>query len=166
MTQSVDDFSKRTTAQTKHFRHRGPPPREALLRVKAELRQRGAMLYNMWLPETHYLPFILHKDEHIMGSVYGRYKDGRGALVATDQRVLFIDKKPLFLHCDELNFAIVGGVTYTRTGPVGSLTLHTRLGDFSLRTLNHKNAVNFVEYIEAKCLQADSPIAKRSDSVT
>ena len=153
MTQSVDEFSQRTTAQTQHFRHKGPPPKEGLERIRAELRRRGAVSYNMWLPETRYLTFLLHRDEHIMGSVYGRYKGGRGALVATDQRVLFLDKKPLYLHLDELTFAIIGGVTYSRTAVFGFVTLHTRLGDFGVRTLNHKNAANFVDYIETKCLQ-------------
>jgi hypothetical protein len=153
MTTDVKDFSRRTTAQAYHFRHSGPPPKERFDRIKAELQQRGAVTYNMWLPETRYLAFLIHEDEHIMGSVYGRYKSGRGALIATDQRVIFIDKKPLFLHCDELTFAIIGGVTYSRTALFGFVTLHTRLGDFGVRTLNHKNAANFVDYIETQCLQ-------------
>lgn len=153
MPHTVHEFASRTTPQTYHFRHKGPVPKERLNHVKRELRQRGAVAYNMWLPETHYLPNILHRDEHIMGSVYGRYKNGRGALIATDQRVLFLDKKPLFMHCDELTYLIIGGVTYTRVMIKGYVTVHTRLGDYTLRTFNPKNAANFVDYIETKCLQ-------------
>lgn len=162
MTHKIDDFSKLQVAQTHHFRHKGPPPKEDLDRIRAELRQRGAVTYDIWLPETRFLPFLIHKDEHIMGSVFGRYKAlqgkpgvGRGALVATDQRVIFIDKKPLYMHTDELTFAIIGGVTYTRTGLFGLVTLHTRLGDYGVRTFNHTNAANFVDYIEMKCLQIE-----------
>lgn len=166
MTQSLNDFASRTSAQDYHFRHKTPPNKAALARVKAELRRRGAVAYNMWLPETNYLPHILHQDEHIMGSVYGRYNGGRGTLIATNQRVLFLDKKPMFLHCDELTFMIVGGVTYTHTFLYGYVTLHTRLGDFGLRTLNQKNAANFVDYIETKCLQNMQPNPGNYDALT
>lgn len=126
-------------------------------RLRAELKEHGALPYDLLLPETYYLPTVIHPNEHIMGSVFGRYKYdgsiGRGALVATDQRVIFLDKKPLFVHYDELTFMIIGSVTYTKTAVIGYVTLHTRLGDFQLRTFNQKNAYNFVQYIEEQCLR-------------
>jgi hypothetical protein len=126
-------------------------------RIRTELKESGALWYDLLLPETYYLPAVIHSDEHIKGSVFGRYtyRDtaGRGALIATDQRVIFLDKKPLFVHYDEINFMIIGSVTYTHTAVVGYVTLHTRLGDFQLRTFNQRNAYNFCEYIEEKCLQ-------------
>lgn len=138
-------------------------------RIRAELRQHGAVPYDMLLPETYYLPTVIHPDEHIKGSIFGRYKYGdaigRGALVATDQRVVFLDKKPLFVHYDEVTFMIIGSVSYTRTTLVGYVTLHTRLGDFQLRTFNHRNAYNFVKYIEEKCLQ-NQEHARKFDHVT
>jgi hypothetical protein len=139
--------------------------------IKADLRAGGAVKYNFWLPETHYLPYIIHPEERIKGSVYGRYKDrngtvGRGALIATDQRVIFLDKKPLYVHYDELTFNIVGWVTYTRVSLMGYVTLHTRLGDFKLRTFNHKNAANFVNYIEEKCLQNAETFEEKFEHVT
>lgn len=142
--------------QTYKFRHKGPLPPNAVSRIKAELRTKGAVAYNMWLPETHFLPRIIHENEHIMGTVYGRYKGGRGVLVATTQRVIFLDKKPGWMRCDELTFAVIGGVIWNKIGPIGTVTLRTRLGDYSLRTFNQKNAAHFVDYIELKCLQEES----------
>lgn len=125
-------------------------------RIKQELKAAGALPYDLILPETYYLPTVIHPDEHVMASVFGRYHYkgviGRGALVATDQRVIFLDKKPLYVHYDEITFKIIGSVSYTRTTIVGYVTLHTRLGDVQLRTFNHKNAYNFVKYIEGECL--------------
>lgn len=123
-------------------------------RIYAELRVAGANRYDMKLPETHYLPTVIRPDEHVMVAVYGKYDIGRGALVATDRRILFIDKKPLFVQCDEIGFGVVGGVTQTRVGLSGIVTLHTRLGDYKLRTFNHKSANNFVSYIDEVCLQS------------
>jgi hypothetical protein len=153
MTHTINEFSTRLTPQTHHFQHYTSVTKYLRKYINSELRRRGAVAYDLWLPETYYLPHLLHKDERIMGSVYGRYKGGRGALIATDQRVLFLDKKPLFLHFDELTYLIIGGVTYTRTSFISYVTLHTRLGDYKLRTFNSKNAANFVDFIETKCLQ-------------
>lgn len=129
-------------------------------RIRQELKDVGALPYDLLLPETYYLPTVIHPDEHIMGSVFGRYNynggTGRGALVATDQRVLFLDKKPLFVHYDELTFMIIGSISYTRSALIGYVTLHTRLGDFQLRTFNHRNAYNFVKYIEDVCLHHEA----------
>ncbi len=166
MTHVVNEFEDLSAPQTHHFKSNKPVPKELLKHVKGELRQRGAVAYNMWLPETHYLPHLLHKDEHIMGSVYGRYSNGRGALIATNQRVLFLDKKPLFMNVDELTFMIIGGVTFTRTVIMGYVTVHSRLGDYKLRTFNLKNAANFVDFIEAKCLHNVEPIEGKYDHVT
>ena len=171
MTHVLDEFEGRTTPQTHHFQKGGAVSREALNHVKAELRQRGAVAYDMWLPETHYLPQIIHSDEHIMGSVYGRFNrgfnnKGRGVLIATDQRVLFLDKKLMFMHCDEITFMIIGSITYTRSPIMAYVTLHTRLGDYQLRTFNLKNAANFVDYIETKCLQNQGSMGEKFEHLT
>jgi hypothetical protein len=151
------------------FRHFEEPSLSTLRRVKSELKNNGVVAYDLWLPETHYLPNIIHDGEHIMGSVYGRYSNGavgRGVLVATDQRVLFLDKKPGYLHCDELTYMIVGGVTHNKVGPIGYVILHTRLGDYKLRTFNQNNADHFVDYIEARCLQAQAGDGEKYDYLT
>jgi len=64
--------------------------------MQATLRRLGANVYDRLLPETHGLPQVLMDNEIIEGIVYGRYRfsnntRGRGALVATNKRVLFID---------------------------------------------------------------------------
>ncbi len=126
-------------------------------RVKLELIKAGAVQFNMWLPETHTLPQIVHPEEHIVGVVYGRYKKGkgfdmpivgRGALIATDHRILFLDKKPLFVKFDEVSYDIVSGITYSRVAIAGTVVLRTREGDVSVRTFNQKCARQFVEAIE------------------
>ena len=125
-------------------------------RIYAELRVAGANKYDMKLPENSYLVTIIRSDEHIMAAVYGKYSKGRGVLVATDKRVLFLDKKPLFLHHDEISFDVISGVTYTNVLFSGTVTLHTRLGDYSLRTFNRRAASKFMNYIDVACLQKHS----------
>jgi hypothetical protein len=127
--------------------------------VKEDLHQLGADEFDLLLPETHALLDIIHDDELIVGIVYGRYKQnnaehasGRGALVATNNRLLLVDKKPMFLKCDELSYNVVSGVSYSKAGIAGTVTVHSRTGDISIRTYNFKCAGLFVEAIETRCL--------------
>jgi hypothetical protein len=124
--------------------------------IEAALIALGADQYDMWLPETHRLSVIIHADEKIIGIVYGRYTQasekitGRGALIASTQRVLLLDKKPMFEKCDEISYGVVSAVSYAKAGIAGTVVLHTRMGDISVRTLNKACAQSFLEAIESK----------------
>lgn len=132
---------------------------QALLRVYAEdvvqrLRELGAVWYDLILPETRYLPTVIHPDETILGVVYGRYRRsvnatiGRGILVATDQRLLLVDRKPLFTNVDEFAYDAVGGVNYSHAVLAGTVTVHAAGGDIKLRTFNDKCAHIFTGAVE------------------
>jgi hypothetical protein len=134
-----------------------------LIDIKNGLRALGADGFDLLLPETHALVDIIHNDEVIVGIVYGRYKQnnaeqasGRGVLVATNHRLLLVDKKPVFLKCDELSYNVVSGVSYSKAGIAGTVTVHSRTGDISVRTYNAKCANIFVEAIEVRCLNKTS----------
>ncbi|GEM_PF-3343634 len=57
--------------------------------------------------------------------------------------------------CDELSYWAVSGVTYSRVGLMGSVTLHSRLGDIQVRTLNQRCAMSFVRSVESKLFEPD-----------
>lgn len=123
--------------------------------LATELKALGAVKYNLMLPETKAMANVLHPDEKILGVVYGRYKDdkdstvSRGVLIATEQRVVLFNRKFLFKHSDEFAYRVVSGVDYTRVGPMGTVTLHTRMGDIHVRTFNKRCAQTFVTAIES-----------------
>lgn len=124
-----------------------------VLRIYDELRSAGSDRYDMWLPETRYLPHLIQENEHIGGAVYGKYDKSRGVLVATDERIIFLNKKVLLLQLNDISYNVVSGVTRTQIGPIGTVTLRTAMGNYHLRTFNQKNAKNFVDYVSAKHLQ-------------
>jgi hypothetical protein len=129
-------------------------------RIEKDLRNLGADAYDEWLPETHLLPEIIHPDEVVQGIVYGKYTyyaidqpaSGRGVLVVTNQRVLHIDRKPLFTKIGEISFQSVSAVSYSKVGLGGTVILHTRLGTFKIRTFNQKCARSFVAAVENNLL--------------
>lgn len=128
-------------------------PRGHAERVMREIKELGASPYSFQRLEVKYLPHIIHPDEHITGVVYGRSKDGSSMLIATDKRVIYLDKKPFFVGEDEITYDIVSGISYGRSLFSSGIKLHTRIGDYEIHTFNKRCAENFVEYIESRCLE-------------
>lgn len=114
----------------------------------------GANWYNLILPETKALPSVIQPDEQILGLVYGRYKKesdnsiSRGVLVATNKRALLLNKKFMFKESDEIRYGVISGVNYSRVLFIYAVTVHTRMGDVSIRTFNQRCAKIFVSAIE------------------
>ena len=125
--------------------------------IKRRLRKLGAVQYDLMLPETNVLPLVVHPDEVVEGIVYGKYRQdsvppvsGRGLMVATDMRILLVDRKPFYMKCNEISYAVISAVSYSRVGAAGTVVLHTRLGNISIRTFNEDCAQNFVQAIESR----------------
>lgn len=146
----VDLFGKQENVPTT-LQECSSERKEAVFRA---LRLLGADQYDLLLPETHSLPHLMKPGETPLGIVYGRYwlggkrARGRGLLVATDKRILFLDKKPLYLYYDEVTYDVVSGVMYGHAGPASSVTLNTRNGDIRIRTFNGACARQFVRAVE------------------
>ncbi len=124
-------------------------------RVRQELSTAGITGYGLMRSESRYLPEIIHDDEHIMGAIYGRYENGSAMLIATDHRVIFLDRKPFFTTSDELTYEVVSGVLINRGGLFYTVTLHTRIADYTIHYVNAKSAQQFVKYIETRRLEND-----------
>lgn len=131
--------------------------REHKLRIQNELRNAGATLYGLLKAEGRHLPHIINHDEHIEAIAYGRYPKGSCMLVATDSRIVFLDKKPLFTFFDEVMYDIVSGVACSTQGYFAAVTLHTRFNDFCISFVNSNAAKKFVDYIEHRRIKNTTP---------
>ena len=134
-------------------------------RVMGELAQAKLSRFARIQPEARYLPQVIHPDEHIGGAVFGRCSLGLAMLVATDKRIIFLDKKPMFVTEDEINYDGVNGVTYGSAGLGATVTLHTRVKDYKLRTRSQVSASNFVAYIEPRCLEFSQRMASSGQTI-
>lgn len=123
------------------------------MRVRQELAALGASRFALATSESQYLPRLIHPEEHIGALVYGHHKDGFAMLIATNMRVIFLDKKPLFVNQDDISYSVVSGVSYGNAGFDMLVTLHTRIKDYAIRSFNKKCAVGFVKYIESQSVE-------------
>lgn len=82
--------------------------------VKEQLKSLGFNYGGWGRTEVGELPSILLPDEEIYELVNGFYEGGFALLVATDVRVLLIDKKPLnYLTVEDLRFDMINEMDYS-----------------------------------------------------
>lgn len=122
-------------------------------RIKEQLKSLGVSRSALGTAESRHLPNVIHPGENIRGVVYGISKDGFVMMLVTDKRILFIDKKPFFVNEDEVTFDVVSGITHGHAGIGSTVTLHTRIRDYQIKTLNERCARGFVEAVEASCVE-------------
>ena len=123
-----------------------------LISIIDELKAVGVKRPSIHSPIVNELANKLHDDEQIGGVVYGVYSGGTGFawIVATSHRIMVLDKKPLYSSSDEISYEVVSGVKYTRASISSSVTLHTRVGDYTIKYVKPTSARTFIAYIEER----------------
>lgn len=127
-------------------------------RIKAELIKAGVTAYGLLKMESRYLPKIIHENETIEAVAYGRFREGSAMLIATSLRIIFLDRKPFFTTMDELTYEMVAGVAVNNQALFSSVTLHTRVKDFTLNFVNPKVANKFSNFIEKRRVDSDEQV--------
>jgi hypothetical protein len=122
-------------------------------RIKMQLKSLGVSRSALGTSESRHLPNVIHPGENIHGVVYGLSKDGFVMILVTNKRILFIDKKPFFVNEDEITFDVVSGISHGHAGIGSTVTLHTRIKDYEIKTLNERCARGFIHAVEARCVE-------------
>lgn len=139
-------------------------------RIKQELRAAGVSKFTLHKFTTRYLPHVIHPDEHIQAAVFGRHKESEGAfgliegvLVATDRRVIFVNHQPGYTTMDEVGYNKVSGVNLSKAGLYSSVTLFTKIANYTLSFASPKCAKKFAEYIETRVTGAGNPLVPTTE---
>lgn len=119
-------------------------------RIKEELKAAGVTKYGLLKMEFRHLPEVIHPDEHIEAVIYGIRDTFSAILVATDRRVIYLERKPFYSMMDEVTYELVAGIGHNIAGSRASVTLHTRVGNYTLRYVNRRPAEKFINYIEKR----------------
>lgn len=81
--------------------------------VRQQLKDIGFNQFGWGRGEVRELPHVMLPDEKIFECVNGIYEGGFALLIATDVRVLLVDKKPLnFLTVEDLRFDMINEIDY------------------------------------------------------
>ena len=82
--------------------------------VQRQLQAIGADFRYWGRSEMHELEHILVPGENIRYCLNGRYEGGFAMLCITDQRIVLIDKKPLYLTLEDIRYDMVAEVDYSQ----------------------------------------------------
>jgi hypothetical protein len=122
-------------------------------RIFQELRDAGISNFSLRFAETKYLVDMMHESECIKGAVYGFISTGFVLIVATDKRLIYLDKKPFFSNVEESTFDVISGVSLIKAWPFSTLTVFSRVANYALKTWNTASSQKFISYIEDRCLE-------------
>ena len=117
--------------------------------------------------ETHELADIILPDEEIYECVNGWYEGGIALLVATNIRVLLIDKKPFkFLSLEDVRFDTINQIDYGRRFLDAHIIISAGMRDLTFRSYNKdrlRKLINHVQHrmAEIKAEQSDHSVSQR-----
>lgn len=117
--------------------------------IDAQLKKVGMQNQFIGRPEVRELCHILAPNEEIQHAVMGKYEGGFALIVATDHRVLLIDKKPWFLTMEDICYDMISEVDlHSRLidSTASIITLNKTLNFTSLRRTRLRELVRYVQH--------------------
>jgi hypothetical protein len=117
--------------------------------IEARLSQLDFRASRWFKPEIRELQHILMDNERIVGAVTGRYFGGFALLVATDRRLLMIDKKIPYLSIEDIRYDMVSEIDYSARVFDATVNIFTLNKQHKFTTWKHKqhlrNMVSFAQ---------------------
>ncbi len=117
--------------------------------VMAQLKKIGFNQHAWGRAEVKELPNIILPDEEIFECVNGIYEGGFALLVATDVRVLLIDKKPLnYLTVEDLRFDMINEIDYNHRVFGAYVNISTGNRDLKFRSYNQQRLRELINHVQ------------------
>ncbi len=117
--------------------------------VKAQLRSIKFDPGRFNNAEIRELPNIILDGENIYECVNGFYEGGFALLVATDIRVLLVDKKPMgFLNVDDLRFDMISDIDYSHRVFGAQISIHCGTRNLAFKSYNQPRLRKLIGHIQ------------------
>ena len=124
-----------------------------LTELEDQLRQIGCNFRFWGRAELRELANVLLPGEQVRHCINGQYEGGFAMLCATDQRVLLIDKKPMYLTLEDVRFDMVAEVDYNHR--LLNATMHICTPNKMLRftAYNQARLREFFVYVQQRVME-------------
>lgn len=103
--------------------------------------------------ELKELADILLPDEIVEHCVNGQYERGFAMLVATNQRVLLIDKKPMYLSLEDIRFDMISEIDYNHRMLNATVFICTLNKALSFTAYNHGRLRKLFHYVQTQVME-------------
>lgn len=99
------------------------------------------------------LPGILDESENIEQAVHGRYEGGYALLVATNRRMLFLDKKIMSFRVEDYAYYTISEIEYRNSPFMGHLVIHCRSNTIHIQSAQQRKLRMFARHLESRLNQ-------------
>ena len=123
----------------------------------------GASPFNQ--AELRELPHIIHEGEKISELVNGIYEGGVALLVATEMRLLLVDKKPLnFLTVEDLRFDMINEIDYSHRMFGATITISTGGKTLKFKSYNQARLRHLINLVQEHMSEGKRSQAEKAES--
>ena len=101
--------------------------------------------------EIKELPNILWEDEVVEALIGGKYNNARGVLVASNKRLLFIDKGLMWgLKVEDFPYDKISSIQYSKGLLLGKITIFTYGNNATIENTDKQYCAEFCEKVRAR----------------
>ncbi|HUD10343.1 MAG TPA: PH domain-containing protein [Candidatus Saccharimonadales bacterium] len=122
--------------------------------VENQLKQIGFNFHAWGRGEVKELCKILADDETIKQCANGYYQGGFAMLVATDQRLLLVDRKPLFLTLEAIWYDKIGQIDYYHRMLNATISISSPNKELNFTSMNHARLRQILAFSQQKMIAA------------
>ncbi|HKR82247.1 MAG TPA: PH domain-containing protein [Candidatus Saccharimonadales bacterium] len=124
-----------------------------LKEVDRQLKNIGYSFHFFWRAERRELCNVLTPGEMIQHCANGQYEGGLALLCVTDQRILLIDRKPLYLTLEDVRFDMVTEVDYRHRLLNAAIHVTTPNRTLVFIGWNHTVLRNLMNYTQRRIME-------------
>jgi len=119
--------------------------------IKAQIQNLDGTSKLLGVKEIKQLPAILWEDEVVEKLVQGIYGSGYGILVATNKRLIFVDKGWIYgLRVEDFPYDKITSIQYETGVFYGEIKIFASGNKADITQINKKQARDFAEYVRAR----------------
>ena len=122
--------------------------------VLKQLRALGLNYSFFGKPETRELAKILNADEVINHCTFGFYQGGSALLVATNMRLLLVDKRPFFVNLEDIRYEMINEVDFAGRLLDASVQLHTGSKQLKFRSFADARLRKLCSFVQDQITRA------------
>ena len=120
--------------------------------LEEQLKRIGCNFRFWGKAELRELANVLLPGETINHCINGMYEGGFAMLCATDQRVLLIDKKPMYLTIEDIRFDMIAELDYNHRLLNASTLICTPNKTLRFTAYNHARLRKFYLYVQQRVM--------------
>lgn len=136
--------------------------------IDAQLTKLGVRKTWFCRPEIRELQHVLMDNEQLTRCVQGRYHGGFAILAATEQRLLLIDKKPLYLTVEDIRYDMISEVDISARLFDATVTIFTVNKQLVFSAVRQQKLREVTAYVQKRVMELRQyhPEAPAPDPIT